>query len=98
MEYLKDDISKIYQILRSKDEYFIGDFENKQKYWYSKFSSDKFNIIIDKLAMDIETDILFLIQKRGVPSSSLQWSLNLEQIKHDFNRTDNFNRKKYKIQ
>ena len=97
MEFLDDDISGIYQILLENDPGFEEKFHSRQAYWYAKFSPTLFNTIVDELAENIENDIPYLISRRQTPESTLQWKLNLDQLKRDFERTDHFNRKKYRL-
>lgn len=97
MEYLSDDISKMYQILRNHDQGFIDAFETRQAEIYSQLSTDKFNAIVDDLASKIDRDIPYLIQKWGAPHSTLQWQLNLDQLKQDFHVNDFYNRKLYEL-
>jgi hypothetical protein len=95
MEYLDDDISKMYQILRDKDETFIPALENRQKILYTQFSPASFNMITDELSNNIDGEIEYLIAKYGPPNSTLEWQMNVEQLKRDFDRCDYYNRKKY---
>jgi hypothetical protein len=97
MEFLDDHISRIYQILLANDPLFKDKIHARQSHWYQKFSPDLFNKIVDHLAHDIESEIPYLISRRKVPESMLQWRLNLDQLKRDFERTDHYNRKKYHL-
>ena len=95
MEYLDDDISKMYQILRANDETFIPALENRQKTLYEQFSPAQFNRITDELSNNIDGEIEYLIAKYGPPNSSIEWRMNVEQLKRDFDRCDYYNRRKY---
>lgn len=97
MEYNKDHISQIYQILLALDPSFRSRMQERQKYWYTQFTPELFNSIVDELADNIALDMTYFISKRGVPESTFQWKLNLEQLKRDFQQTDKNNRKKYQI-
>ena len=97
MEYDEDHISIIYQILLKQDLQFQSQLKERQKYWYEKLSPALFNEIVDELAREIESEIPYLISRRGVPKNSFQWKLNLEQIKTDLENKDRNNRKKYNI-
>ena len=99
MEYKDDHLSRILQILHEDDHDFIEKrLHERQEMWYNRLSPQLFNEIVDELAGNIELDIKYLIARRGVPESTLQWRINLEQLKRDFERTDHFNRKKYDIE
>lgn len=95
MEYLEDDISKIYQILRAYDHGFIQALENRQTKLYNVFSTSKFNAIVDELGETINDDIGYLIQRWGAPHSTFQWRLNIDQLKQDFEVNEFYNRKMY---
>ncbi len=97
MEYLDDHISQIYQILLNQDPGFKAHVEERQKYWYEKLSPALFNVIVDELSENIENEIPYLISRRGVPESSMEWKINLNRLKREFERTDKSNRKKYQI-
>ncbi|UTW66349.1 CotH kinase family protein [bacterium SCSIO 12643] len=97
MEYKEDHISEILQILLEDNPEFEARLHERQEMWYQAFSPELFNSVVDELADKIDTDIEYLIARRGFPQSTLQWRLNLEQLKRDFERTDHFNRKKYKL-
>jgi hypothetical protein len=97
MEYNDDHISRILQILLEEDHDFESRLHERQEMWYRVYSPELFNSIVDDLAENIENDIKYLIARRNSPKSTLQWRLNLEQLKRDFERTDHFNRKKYQI-
>lgn len=97
MEYKDDHISEILQTLLEENPAFEARLHERQEMWYRAFSPELFNSVVDDLADQIDTDIEYLIAKRGFPQSTLQWRLNLEQLKRDFERTDHFNRKKYKL-
>ena len=62
---------------------------------YNFFWIDKFNQIVDELADQIEPEIGYLIKKWGAPNSTFQWSLNVDQLKQDFQVNDFYNRKLY---
>ncbi|PCJ64340.1 MAG: hypothetical protein COA58_13380 [Bacteroidetes bacterium] len=97
MEYLDDDISKMYQILRANDENFIPTLEKRQKELYTLFSPTRFNEIVDQLAHNIDGEIKYLIKKYGAPHSTLQWKMNVDKMKRDFDRNDHYNRNKYDL-
>lgn len=97
MEYLNDDLSKMYQILRNADNGFIEAFESRQAEIYDQLSVEKFNLIVDELAQNIHGEIGYLIQKWGKPHSTLQWQLNVDQLKQDFAVNDFYNRKLYEL-
>lgn len=95
LEYLEDDFSRIYQILRSHDNGFIDLMEERQVALYNNLTIEKFNQIVDELADQIEPEIGYLIKKWGAPNSTFQWSLNVDQLKQDFQVNDFYNRKLY---
>ncbi|MCR9174173.1 MAG: CotH kinase family protein [bacterium] len=95
LEYLEDDFSKIYQVLRRHDNGFIDLLEEKQNALYTNLSIEKFNSIVDNLAEELKPEIGYLIKKRGAPNSVFQWSLNVDQLKQDFQVNDFYNRKLY---
>lgn len=95
LEYLEDDLSKIYQILRAHDNGFIELLEERQQALYNNLSIEKFNAIVDELSSEIKSDIGFLIKKWGAPHSTFEWSLNVDQLKQDFEVNDFYNRKLY---
>lgn len=97
MEYYEDDVSKIYQILRNHDQGFIQALEDRQAEIYGTLSTTKFNAIVDELSENIAGDIGYLIQKWGAPHSSLQWLMNVDQLKQDFHVNDFYNRKLYEL-
>lgn len=97
MEYLTDDISKMYQLLRNNDPTFVEAFETRQAEIYQLLSTSKFNAIVDDLAHSIQDEIGYLIQKWGKPHSTLQWQLNVDQLKQDFAVNDFYNRKLYEL-
>ncbi|MFT6324874.1 MAG: hypothetical protein ACJAWO_002442 [Halieaceae bacterium] len=97
MEYMEDHISQIYQILLNKDREFKNRLDRRKKYWYTQLSPQLFNTIVDELAENIENEIPYLIAKRGVPENSLQWKINLDQLKRELERRDKFNRHKYEL-
>ena len=98
LEYLEDDFSKIYQILRNHDNGFIDLLEQKQRALYDNLTIQKFNHIVDDLADELEPEIGYLIKKWGAPHSSFEWSLNVDQLKQDFQVNDFYNRKLYGFQ
>lgn len=97
MEYLEDDLSKIYQILRQHDQGFIEALENRQAELYDLLSTAKFNAIVDELGETINDDIGYLIQRWGAPHSTFQWRLNIDQLKQDFEVNEFYNRKMYEL-
>lgn len=94
LEYLSADVAKIYQGLM-KDSAFISRVESRQRDLYSHFSPVVFNEIVDQSAFRVKNDIPFLTAKWGIPESSLQWQVDLEVMKREFERTDHNNRKHY---
>lgn len=97
MEFEDDHISRIYQTLLDQDPEFESRFHERQKYWYAKLSPGLFSEIVDELAADIEDEIPYLIARRGVPENTIEWRVNLEQMKRQQERTDRNLRKKYRI-
>ncbi len=97
MEFNDDHISRIYQTLLAQDPEFESRFHERQKYWYSRLSPELFSSIVDELAADIEDEIPYLISRRGVPKNTIEWRVNLEQMKRQQERTDHNLRKKYQI-
>jgi hypothetical protein len=87
----------MYQILRNADNGFIEAFESRQAEIYDQLSVEKFNLIVDELAQNIHREIGYLIQKWGKPHSTLQWQLNVDQLKQDFAVNDFYNRKLYEL-
>ena len=94
MEFRDDDVSRIYQLL-IQDEEFVDKLEKRQKELYSLFSPQRFNILLQQASEQIENDIRYTISKYHEPSSTLQWQLNLEGLKRDFERRDHYMREKY---
>ncbi|MDG1331806.1 MAG: CotH kinase family protein [Crocinitomicaceae bacterium] len=97
MEYLEDDVSKMYQILRNHDQGFIQTLEERQAEIYGVLSTTKFNTIVDELSENIHVDIGYLIQKWGAPTSTLQWLMNVDKLKQDFHVNEFYNRKLYEL-
>ncbi|MCH2224119.1 MAG: CotH kinase family protein [Crocinitomicaceae bacterium] len=95
MEYLEDDISLMYQVLREYDHGFIEALENRQKELYELLSSTKFEAIIYDLSNQIDSEIGYLIQRWGPPHSTLEWRLNLSQLQQDFEVNEFYSRKIY---
>lgn len=95
MEYLEDDLSKMYQILRDHDQGFLQALENRKMELYDILSTAKFNAIVDDLGETIHGDIGYLIKKWGAPHSTFQWQLNVDQLKQDFEVNEFYNRKMY---
>lgn len=95
MEYLEDDLSKIYQIIRANDESFISALESRQEELYDLLSTDKFNTVVDDLAASIDSEMGYQIKRWGAPYSLFQWHLNLDQLKQDFRVNEFYNRKVY---
>ena len=95
MEYLEDDLSKMYQILRDHDQGFLQALENRKIELYDILSTAKFNAIVDDLGETIHGDIAYLIKKWGAPHSTFQWQLNVDQLKQDFEVNEFYNRKMY---
>ncbi|MFK7785682.1 MAG: CotH kinase family protein [Crocinitomicaceae bacterium] len=97
MEYLEDDVSKIYQILRNHDQGFIQTLEERQAEIYEVLSTTKFNAIVDDLSQNIHSEIGYLIKKWGAPNSTLEWLMNVDKLKQDFQVNDFYNRKLYEL-
>jgi hypothetical protein len=97
MEFNNDYISRIYQTLREKNPEFESTFRARQKYWYSRLSPALFKEIVDELATQIENEIPYLISRRGVPENTIEWRINLEQLKRDQEKMDQTLRKKYRL-
>ncbi|NRA13836.1 MAG: CotH kinase family protein, partial [Crocinitomicaceae bacterium] len=95
MEYLEDDLSKMYQILKEHDHGFILALENRKEELYNILSTAKFNAIVNELGEIINDDIGYLIKKWGAPHSTLQWGLNVDQLTQDFEVNEFYNRKMY---
>jgi hypothetical protein len=95
MEYLEDDFSKIYQILRAQDQGFIESLETRQSEIYEMLSVEKLNSIVDELSQEIDPEIGYLIKKWGAPHSTFEWRLNVDQLKQDFRVNEFYNRKVY---
>ena len=94
MEYGEDAMSILFQILFEDDDVFTQ-LEERQKYWYDRFSPEDFNQLVDEMTEKIESDIPYLIAKWETPGNLMEWNLHVAQLKRDFERTDHFNRKKY---
>lgn len=95
MEYLDDDISKIYQILRSHDDGFIAALETRQAELYAMLSTSQFNEIVDEMAGRIAPEIGYLIQRWGPPHSKFEWQMHIDRLKQDFEVNEFYNRKLY---
>mgnify|MGYP000226974780 CR=1 FL=1 len=96
MEFRDDDVSKIYQLL-IQDSSIANRLKKRQEELYRRFSPRLFNSLLGEASASIENDILYNISKYGQPSSSLEWYLNLEDLKRNFERRDYYMRKKYNI-
>ena len=97
MEYLKDDLSKMYQIFREKEEGFIESFETRQKMWYQKFSPNHFNSVVDGFVNVYRSEIKYKISKYNYPSSTLEWNLSVDDMRRSFEQNDKNNRSKYNL-
>lgn len=96
MEYLEDDVSKIYQSLREIPS-FREQLEKRKKELYRKFSPKVFNGIIDEMALQIEAEIPYLMARYQQPPNILKWKMNLDELKREFERRDHYIRKKYDL-
>lgn len=97
LEFLSADIGKIYRALMGL-EGIQNQLEKRKIELYERFSVNDFNAIVDKMALEINDDMPYLIAKYGSPKSMLHWKMNIEQLKIDFEGRDRAIRKKYKLQ
>ena len=98
LEYVSEDIAKIYRGLRDVDRTaFDKRVKNRQEELYKIFSPERFNQIVDEMATGIEEEIPYQIAKYERPRDLLDWKQNLDLMKREFERRDYFMRKKYDI-
>jgi hypothetical protein len=95
LEYLEDDLSRIYRAFLEGDPSFRNDLEKRQAALYRIFSVATFNQQEDFRAAMIEDEITYLITKYQQPQSLLHWQMELVALKREFERQDHFIRKKY---
>ncbi len=96
LEYDSDDVGKIYQALITIPG-FNEDLQQRQRELYRRMSPDRFNVIVDQLVAQIEDEIPYLISKYQLPPNTMQWKINVEDLKRDFEKRDYFIRKKYNL-
>ena len=96
MENGEGGMAQIYQTLKTKPEFYQA-LRDRQVELYNTFTQDHFNMIIEKLASDIEQDIPYLIAKYNQPASVLQWQQYLEILKREFKTQDEHIRKKHDL-
>lgn len=97
MEFKDDYMSRMLQVFLEFDHDFEETLLDRQEDWYEVFSTERFDAIVDELARKIEGEMKYLIARRRSPGSTLQWRINLEQLKRDFERADHYSRKKYQL-
>lgn len=97
MEFLNDDVSKIYQALRAGNEEFVSKLNERQAYWYGIFNPDNFDAIVDNFTTQYRGEVDYKIARWGYPASTLQWNVYVEQLKRDFRENDLQNRRKYNL-
>ncbi len=97
MEYLNDDLSKIYQILFFQDSSFKTQLEERQVELYKLFETDDFERIVQERVAAIENEIPYLMSLYKEPLNTMQWHLNIDQLIRDQKNRDRDNRKKYKL-
>ncbi len=96
MEYLNDDLSKLYREMRKKSG-FDARLKQRQKELYQRLSPEIFNAIVDKNALTIEDEIPYFMAKYGEPESIFHWRLKLDLLKREFRLRDKNIRDKYDL-
>ena len=96
LEYVSHDLGKIYRAFR-KVEGFDEKLNERQKFIYEKLTSTSFDLIVDEMAHEIESDILYQISKYKSIDSPYQWKWNLGKLKRDFEMRDIYIRDKYDL-
>ncbi|MEL6925232.1 MAG: CotH kinase family protein, partial [Bacteroidota bacterium] len=98
LEYVSEDIGKIYRALRNRDtEAWDERVKNRQRDLYASFSPEHFNQTVDHLAKAIEKEIPYQIARYGAPKSTLHWRQELDLLKREFEKRDQFARRKYNL-
>jgi hypothetical protein len=96
LEYISHDLGKIYRALRKLDN-FDKLLTSRQEYLYKRLSPSLFDEIVDTMASEMETDILYQIAKFKEIESPYQWKWNLGKLKRDFEMRDRYIRDKYNL-
>jgi len=96
MEYKEDDISIIFQALIQMPG-FREQLQNRRKEIYKDLNPERFNQIVNELSQEIENEIPYLISKYQRPPNTFFWKMEIDELKHEFERRDHYIRKKYNL-
>ncbi len=96
LEYVSHDLGKIYRAFR-KIEGFDKLLADRQELIYDKLAVSSFEKIVDDMANEIESDMLYQISKYKSIASPYEWNWNLGKLKRDFEMRDKYIRDKYDL-
>lgn len=96
LEYLDDDLSKLYRQMRKKHG-FDARLKARQKELYKRFSPSLFESIVQQNAKIIEKEIPYFIARYGEPQSMFHWRMELDLLLREFNARDKYIREKYDL-
>lgn len=94
LEYKSNDVAKIYRAM-AQTTGFLNKMEERKKELYYLFSAPPFKNIVDRFAQRIEDEIPYLISRYHRPANTLEWRVEIDEIKHEFDKRDYYIRKKY---
>ncbi len=94
LEYRSYDVAKIYRLMIQTTG-FEDKLWKRQKELYQLFSAGPFFDIVDNRARIIEDEILYLIAKYYQPQNTMAWRMEIDEIKHEFNKRDHYIRNTY---